>query len=1412
MIKNNKIFNSCLKAGGVLFCIFVAALFVVFGANVAQAQTAMVTEVSVNYPKDHNSLSDVYACEAGSAANRNAMTDVSYVQQIPSGFSSLGNSQDPWHNSALIEFDQPYTRYVEDSSASPAIIYGRRAVYPNHCLRLCAQVTCANPARKTEGSTGSSSNTINTYYDVASSDFPIQSVLFEIFKYQPNSNPYNADTTPPIRTIALTPVGSTDANTCYGVGVYQENPSSNNMKTHSCCDYCNGSGGLTGCTGDCVKACSDTCSHFTGTDAIARCNAGTTTLDFCAAWDGSYEIDGEFGKSNGQFGFRANVQTKWPGDGISSGDIEVNHTMAYPGVVSSGSTYDTVAQIPIQVDVTNVHSVRSSSTMVGAVTKVPAQPYDITYKLSKDATTTITISDPGSTDCECGTPFSTNYGTYYSYQCDTAGTFSKIDFDMIKQQPRLGEGIPDGTNTNLDSWDGRDDKGNFLPYGNYLVAITSATHDEWTSYNDPHNIFHNEPDISRTTTRQLSLDPLKITDIKETGLAKLSTSYAKIDYVLTEDADVHVMIFTPGTYFDNVDMIELGDAAATIESRAKAGTLVAHITEQKQGRVGVNTKWDGICRHHELVDPSDPTSGYIDCPINGKNYLYGTPMPDGDYVYVIWAEIPYPSVQIISGYMHARQIAICVNGKWWSGVKTRKYHNGILAINRGLPEITVSAVGYTTLGSSPTAFGLDPFTFNYAVSRDSIVDATIKTTAPDMDPGATDQIHIVKHLLTNEVAIATKENKFTWDGIDDEGYQVSPGTYMVEFVAKDSLYPEKQATMTVQFPVDLFRVVDVNTTPILDEATSQATLSYTLSKSMDVTVQIFDQNITIPTNDCVNPADPTESCWCHDIDDPDNPGNAAVPLKEFILPRAGEGMTITEVWDGLQHSDPNVSSVEPLPDGNYPYRICTRTTQDVSHWYKEVNGVHVAQDGDDTANLYKDGASDKPSGFITIARGAIAFNKVLITPSQPTMKYSSETIYLPAYEIGFSTSRPASVNIEVLSTQQGQCLGTTSPAGTVCRALSTYIYDPLDLNTGYFDPTKLYKVYWDGKDSKGEYVKYGSYEIKLKGLPYPVPSSYTQAQLDTITQIFSQVISVNNFQVYDRYVEDITRENPNAKFAYQISVPMKVAIQIFKPGTMSDRTTIAGNANGLIDPVTGTNVTDINDVLVKSIVGIRPNLVSLDEVWDGTDYAGQEVPDGIYPYRYVTVLNAYDMDSVTGALNNVTDLNQAGDLVADWEKYITLEHINVARGDSWYADVDWKSKKVTSFFPNPLKGNEGWFEIAKLPAPGKVTIKIYNIAGDLVRSGGYECMNAKMETATLEQINNGFFGNDMGLQPYMNLTPPGTTPTNGVSRNFTLRCKWDKTNDHGKQVARGLYYAIMELDPTRGNAKKSQRVIKILIP
>ena len=360
MIKNNKIFNTCYnKAGGVLFCVFMAAFFAVFGASSAQAQTAMVTEVSVNYPDDsyvhsvaYNGTDERgYQCQLLPDSSLSDLKDVSFF--IPDSSNAelrrLDNNMDPWHNSALIEFDQPFFTNISS--------IGNGNYYPNQCLNLCAQVTCANPARKTDGSTGTSSSTLNTTYDVASSDFPIQSVLFEIFKYQPNSNPYNADSTPPIRTIALTPVGSTGANTCYGVGVSQTG-SAGDIETESCCDVgCVNDvwGTTTAKAKDSTTICNATCQNF---KSYENCKAGTTILKFCAAWDGSYEIDGEFGKSNGQFGFRANVQTKWPGDGVSSGDVEVNHTMAYPGIVSSSTDtdYATVAQIPIQVDVTNVHS------------------------------------------------------------------------------------------------------------------------------------------------------------------------------------------------------------------------------------------------------------------------------------------------------------------------------------------------------------------------------------------------------------------------------------------------------------------------------------------------------------------------------------------------------------------------------------------------------------------------------------------------------------------------------------------------------------------------------------------------------------------------------------------------------------------------------------------------------------------------------------------------------------------------------------------------------------------------------------------------------------------------------------------------------------------------------------------------
>ena len=117
-----------------------------------------------------------------------------------------------------------------------------------------------------------------------------------------------------------------------------------------------------------------------------------------------------------------------------------------------------------------------------------------------------------------------------------------------------------------------------------------------------------------------------------------------------------------------------------------------------------------------------------------------------------------------------------------------------------------------------------------------------------------------------------------------------------------------------------------------------------------------------------------------------------------------------------------------------------------------------------------------------------------------------------------------------------------------------------------------------------------------------------------------------------------------------------------------------------------------------------------------------------------------------------------------------------------------------------------------------MSIKIYNIAGDLVKDSGYDCVNAVGTAASLETINAGG-----GITPDWNAygvhnnqeswwKDTSLLNSNSAGRNFALRCKWDLKNNAGNGVARGLYYAIMTLDPTRGNAKKSQKVIKILIP
>lgn len=89
-----------------------------------------------------------------------------------------------------------------------------------------------------------------------------------------------------------------------------------------------------------------------------------------------------------------------------------------------------------------------------------------------------------------------------------------------------------------------------------------------------------------------------------------------------------------------------------------------------------------------------------------------------------------------------------------------------MAIERGFVDITIQPVSYSTVGSSPTAYGLDPFIFKYSIVREANVVAKV-TNSAGVD---------VKYLTpkTGITQVAQQMNTLSWDGRDDQGRMVTP--------------------------------------------------------------------------------------------------------------------------------------------------------------------------------------------------------------------------------------------------------------------------------------------------------------------------------------------------------------------------------------------------------------------------------------------------------------------------------------------------------------------------------------------------------------------------------------------------------------------------------------------------------------
>lgn len=1399
---------------------------------------------------------------------------------------------DPWENSALIEYDQPYP---SSSTTTPN-------KYPNHCLGLCMTVYCANKPLA-----------MSTY----SIAFPLQTIKFDIVKYYGGKNIASSNDTPPIRTLTMYP-GSGQNGTVkaedYICGSYHCYDAQSGTTCPSANLYCSKVNGTMKCKAEgatgaptlayITEGCQDSgltaagqqcCTNkYGGVKGATNCvifddngREYGSPMSFCAGWDGSYEISGEFGKTNGQYGFRATVQSDVPGDNITVDKINIDSTIPYPGE----------NQIPIQVDVTNVHTVRSTPTVVGNITSVSAQPYTVAYRLSKDSDVRIAIYDAETTG-----------GSSYT------GTATPGSLDvsnrrrlLVDWKPRLGEGMKgadsDKQLVEFDSWDGRDDSGRLLPAGNYVISIQAKSQDEWPGI-----------DFSRAVTRQLSLDPLKLTDVVVMGLNKQSTAYATIKYVPTESSKVYFEVYTPGTQFEKTTTpTNVNAASPTI--KAGTGYRVYSSVEERGSRATYTTKWDGTC-----MDDATCNGTTTIAALGGKTFIKGAPMPDGNYVYVLWAEIPYQE-----NYTNAANVV-------YSGVKTVNYTIGTMPVERGLVDITIQPVSYSTVGSSPTVYGLDPFVFKFILSRDSTASAEVQNTA-----GLT-----VKHLTPAEgqPGVAQQINTLSWDGRDDAGRMVGPGTYVFAVKAKDGMFPDMVNTATAVFPVDLYHVVDVATTDVYGDSEAKATISYYLSKAMNVQVNIYNKDVVIPVNNTlknteattgpttatttayvpsatvgttydtqrtfnnnittvvvtqktvtlateaelaaqcagITEADALATCraqnkykvvsvnttttkamsvWppkvCNTADHPgvftaghvdpskiastgtkciyvndttftNYPANSSAALDVRLQPvktfdasstRPGEGSRIVEEWDALYFYNPSSAqckgatdlkscAYEMVPDGQYPFYISARSNEPVSVYYNAdtLEPFTKATDVKQASFIY---ATEKPSYRINVTRGPVFFldGSTAVYPNQPQLfNVSSGPVFVPPYEINFAVSRAATVDVQIVALKPNVCTTTATDGsqknnqvGDVCKHLATTTV----MNTGNFDPNVTRKVYWDGTDDNGYYVKSAVYEVRFIAKNYPDANLY-QETVKSIS-LNADLLKVFDLLEVDGYAQAVRGQN--VPISYQISVPMKVAIQIFKPGT-----TVYDYQKGTLrNPTTGKEVKDINEVLVRSIVGIRPSTTLITEEWDGRDYAQQEVPDGTYPFRFVTATASADIDTITGEIIPGDDaaLDAADwkvNYVADADQYRTLHKATIAVGDGRFVCSDWE--KTVFFYPNPLRQPYGTLEITKMPVPGTMSIKLYTLAGTLIRDSGYTCVDANNYTTTI--------GQTLSFSPDNNISGDKVDETTFANvRNAALRCRWDKTNQHGKKVARGVYFGLVDFKAQNGR-EHCQKVVKILIP
>lgn len=1039
------------------------------------------------------------------------------------------------------------------------------------------------------------------------------------------------------------------------------------------------------------------------------CDNAASATCFVGA-DGSLILTGGNGNSpeldviNGQFALGPYVG-QITGTTMNIGAVNSSGTNAT--IIGGGGLFNSpdsfhggcvVPQQPITVNVVDVHVVRSSPTLVGKITPVAAQPYNLTYRLSEDSTMYIEIST-------------------VDISVSSSIVALPIVDHLVNGLPRVGEGYPGGTLQNGDAWNGRYDNGDMAPPGTYLAYFQASNADQYGE------------DLSAPYTYPLSIDPLQMTDIAVTPLEGGATSLAVVGYTLTEPATTFMDIYPPGTQFCPNVVIGGQEISAPLSSVNNSLLDVPGVNQSTAPPKNffatlstcpaVGSSLSSIIpvspiQHIVQAQPSrTPVLDFWDGRDNAGNLL-----GDGNYVYVLYGELASQNGYPFNGNPNDSRI-------WTSVAKT-----GFIPVVRGLVGISQITPISSVVGSSPPVFGINPFQFDYTLSRPADVNVDIfNETAPTV---------VVRHLVLGESRPGGVPITETWNGADDNGDYVSSGTYMVQLQAWDPAFSNFVSTTSALFPADLFRVTNVTVSPLLSGTTAISLINYELSNPMYVGINIYTpgtviKNVNTDWPPCgqvvqnsimVFNGPVMTNSTCTDV--VNSAGVPVTPFYQIYGIRAGQ-LLVTDPWAGID------SNGFMVPDGNYPFTLIAQSTVPT-----EAGGNY---------------ATDRIVGVITVARGLIGVPVFNVDPTLAQTFFSSETIELDPFTIQYELTRPSSVTINVLN--------ENSPP----QIIRHLIYGE-ERNGG-----SMLQDVWDGRDDDGNFPPPAFYTIVMTA--EDVASENSNLSLSTS----AATVSYWPIQIYDLAVSPINLQSPTARIFYQVSEPMKVAVLIYRPGTQ-----FPGSSFGVVGPpqppaytATGAPLS-----LVKVLVSVQPPRQKVETDWDGTDLTFAKVPDGTYRF---TIVGSTDVT----AINTITGQTTPGDFQElSIDQYV--DDLPVGTNASLNPQGDFEQN--TFAYPNPAYGPIVNFSIW-VPFQGDLTMKIYTMAGEIVYEHDFGQVAPAYNSNTPLSVSS---------QTYSNVTGPALIYT------------WNKVNEAGRPVAKGIYYVVFQAQETYGNKNFVQIVKKVLIP